>query len=174
MQHRHSHCDKAGAGIVPLDIGWDMQGERYAMPEVVESVLWANAELTPAKFEEFCTKMCRFKPSTACIQDIIARDGTGMAAMLAADKQGVAWPVGESKFPMAQKSLSPALMGPTYCYERKGSDADVQRSVPGSKLPGTASATRPLESRRRPATQPLLVTKTQWWAVLVFTSRSTE
>jgi hypothetical protein len=134
MQHRHSHCDKAGAGIVPLDIGWDMQGERYAMPEVVESVLWGNAELTPAKFEEFCTKMCRFKPSTACIQDIIARDGTGMAAMLAADKEGVA--CRGIQVPDGTEIIVASLDGANVLLREKGVRRGRPAQRPGFKTPG--------------------------------------
>ena len=134
LKRRYYHCDKAGAGIVPLDIGWDMQGERYAMPEVVESVLWANAELTPAKFEEFCTKMCRFKPSTACIQDIIARDGTGMAAMLAADKEGVA--CRGIQVPDGTEIIVASLDGANVLLREKGVRRGRPAQRPGFKTPG--------------------------------------
>jgi hypothetical protein len=89
LTRRYYHCHHGGPGIVPLDESWDMQGKRYAMPEIVEKILWSSAEVTPGKLEEFCGKMCRFNPSAACIQDIIARDGAGMATMLETEKEGV-------------------------------------------------------------------------------------
>jgi hypothetical protein len=51
-----------------LDESWDMQGQRYAMAEVVENILWCSAEVPPGKLEQFCERMCRFKPSEPCIQ----------------------------------------------------------------------------------------------------------
>ena len=105
LARRYYHCHRGGAGIVPLDEAWDMQGKRYAVPEVVENVLWASAIIVPSEFEKFCVKMCRFQPSTSCIQDIISRDGAGIADMLEAEKEGVA--CREIKVPEATEVVAP-------------------------------------------------------------------
>ena len=82
VMRRYYHCAQiGGAGIVPLDEGWDMQG-RYATPEVVSSVLWASSPLVPGDLAEMCQRMCPFKPSVSCIQDIISSDGASMTTML--------------------------------------------------------------------------------------------
>jgi hypothetical protein len=77
------------AGIVPLDEAWEMQG-RYATAEVTENLLWAAAMVTPGEVAEFCARMGRFEVSTSCIQDIIARDGAGMARMTEAEEDRMA------------------------------------------------------------------------------------
>ena len=48
------------------------------MPEVVENILWASAELPPGKLALFRGKMCRFKPSEACIQEVRMRSLGGV------------------------------------------------------------------------------------------------
>lgn len=133
LTRRYYHCHHGGAGIVPLDAGWDMQGNRYAMPEVVEKILWASAEVTPGKFEEFCAKMCRFQPSAACIQDIIARDGAGMAAMLATEKEGVT--CRGIEVPEATQMIVASLDGANVLLREKGAKRGRPAQRPGFKIP---------------------------------------
>ena len=64
-----------------MDESWDMQG-RYASPEVVEKVLWLSSLLVPSDQAEACQRLCAFKPSISCIQDIISGDGASIASML--------------------------------------------------------------------------------------------
>jgi hypothetical protein len=81
LVRRYYHCSQGGAGIVPLDEAWDMQG-RYAAPEVVENVLWISSLLVPGDLAEACQRLCAFNPSISCIQDIISCDGAPIASML--------------------------------------------------------------------------------------------
>ena len=81
VMRRYYHCSQGGAGIVPLDENWGMQG-RYAAPEVVENVLWSSALLVPGELAQACRRLCSFKPSVSCIQDIINGDGASIASML--------------------------------------------------------------------------------------------
>ena len=116
LARRYYHCYLGGAGIVPLDEAWDMQGKRYAVPEVVENVLWASAIIVPSEMEKFCARMCPFQPSTSCIQDIISRDGAGIADMLEAEKEGLA--CREIKVPEATEVVAFSLDGTTTLLHR--------------------------------------------------------
>lgn len=80
---------KSGASLVPLDERWDMGGQRYATPEVVDCVLESSACLTPGQLSKMMRKMAHFEPSTACIQDIIRRDGEGIASLLEDEDEGI-------------------------------------------------------------------------------------
>jgi hypothetical protein len=105
------------AGIVPLDEGWEMQG-RYAAPEVVENLLWASATLTPGQVAEFCTRMGRFGLSGSCIQDIIARDGAGMARMTETEEDRMA--CRKIEVPGETEVLAVSLDGANVLLREKG------------------------------------------------------
>ena len=122
LTRRYYHCHLGGAGIVPLDEAWDMQGRRYAVPEVVENVLWASAIIVLSEMEKFCARMCHFQPSTSCIQDIISRDGAGIADMLEAENEGVA--CRGIKVPEATEVVAFSLDGTTTLLRKKGGSDD--------------------------------------------------
>ncbi|MDA7666574.1 UPF0236 family protein, partial [bacterium] len=81
VERRYFYNDRQGRGITPLDEAWQMQG-RYATPEVVERILWTSSPLTPSESAEAFSRLTAFKPSVACIQDIISRDGGALTIML--------------------------------------------------------------------------------------------
>lgn len=86
---RYYHPRSGGKGIVPLDEKWGMV-DRYATPEVVENVLWASNALVPSKVKEAYQRLGGSKISTSCIQDVIMKDGAGIADMLEEEDEGVA------------------------------------------------------------------------------------
>lgn len=74
VNRRTYHHWGGGKGVVPLDEQIDMSG-RYVMHDVVESMLYGAAMLTPKDLERMFDKVSDFTPSASLIQDIINEDG---------------------------------------------------------------------------------------------------
>lgn len=74
VTRRTYHHWAGGSGFVPLDEQINMTG-RYVMPDVVESLLYGAAMLTPKELESMLDKVSAFNPSASLIQDIINEDG---------------------------------------------------------------------------------------------------
>lgn len=128
LERRYYHPRCGGAGIVPLDERWDMGG-RYSTPEVVSASLYLSAMLVPEEVEGSCAKLCRFKPSTSCVQDIIRHDGAGLADMLEEAADGSAEPCRETDVPPGTEVFVASLDGAIVRLRKK------KKEPPTAELP---------------------------------------
>jgi len=142
LERRYYHPRGGGAGIVPLDERWGMKG-RYSTPEVVSAVLYLSAMLVPGEVEGSCAKLCRFRPSTSCVQDIIRHDGARLADMLGEAADGSCEPCRGIEVPARTEVLVASLDGVVVRMRKKkeqspaaGSPAEeVPAEVPGGEPP---------------------------------------
>ena len=118
LERLYYHPRGGGAGIVPLDGRWDMGG-RYPTSEVVSAVLYLSAMLVPGEVEGSCAKLCRFKPSTSCVQDIIRRDGARLADMLEEAADGAREPCRETAVPGGTEVFVASLDGANVRLRKK-------------------------------------------------------
>ena len=118
LERRYYHPRGGGGGIVPLDERWDMVG-RYATPEVVSAVLYLSAMLVPGEVEGSCAKLCSFRPSTSCVQDIIRHDGARLADMLEEAADGGGEPCREFVVPGDTEVMVASLDGANVRLRKK-------------------------------------------------------
>lgn len=79
MARRLYQADWGGAGYVPLDVKWGMQGE-YATPAVQECVLFGMAHMTAKEVESFLKKSSLFHPSEQAIKNLVNKSGAFVEA----------------------------------------------------------------------------------------------
>ena len=65
--------------FVPLDHAWGMQG-RYAMPDVVEGLLYTSASMSPVETAGLFARLTGITPSTSLIYKVIQKDGRRLKA----------------------------------------------------------------------------------------------
>ncbi len=118
LERHYYHPRGGGKGVVPLDERWAMGG-RYATPEVVSAVLYLSAMLVPGEVEGSCAKLCSFKPSTSCVQDIIGHDGARLADMLEEAADGSREPCRETAVPGGTEVFVASLDGANVRLRKK-------------------------------------------------------